>query len=68
MTWTVATISALIPYLLGAKFWLISVLWVPGTAILPFLWAYAEKNWLPPKLVRSVVDTPTTLGLGPGPD
>ncbi len=66
MNWTVAIISALVPYLLGAKFWLILLLWLPSTMILSFLWAYIGKYWLPPRLVRTVEDS-VTLGLGPGP-
>ena len=67
MTWTVAILSLLIPYLLGAKYWLVLLLWVPLMAIMSFLWAYIGKYWLPPRLVRSVVESTSTLGLGSRP-
>jgi predicted RNA-binding Zn-ribbon protein involved in translation (DUF1610 family) len=68
MTWTVAILALLIPYLLGIRSWLVlALLWCPSMFILFFLWAYAGKYLLPPKLVRSVVDRPSILGLGPGP-
>jgi hypothetical protein len=43
------------------------ILYVPGIAVLIFLWAYVGKYWLPPKLVRSAVEPSSILGLGPGP-
>ena len=67
MTWTGAIASLLIPYLLGAKYWLVLLLWVPIMSVLFFLWAYMGKYWLPPTLVRSVVESTSTLGLGPDP-
>jgi RHS repeat-associated protein len=67
MTWTVAVASLAIPYLLGATYWLVVLLWIPDMAVLFFLWAYVGKYWFPPKLVRSVVESTSTLGLGPGP-
>lgn len=66
MTWSIGIVSALAPYLLGAKFWLILVLWLPIAIVLSFLWAYIGKYILPPRLVRSGEDDPVTLGLGPG--
>ena len=69
MIWTVAILALLLPYLLGARSWLLlALLWCPSMFVLIFLWAYAGKYWLPPKLVRSVVDRPSILGLGSGRD
>jgi len=65
LTWVVAIVSLIVPFLFGAKYWLIALLWVPNMAILFFLWMYMGKYWLPPKLVRSTVGDTSTLGLGP---
>jgi len=67
MTWTAAAVALLILYLCGVGYWLALLLYVPCIAVLTFLWAYIGKYFWPPKLVRSVVDIPSVLGLGPKP-
>lgn len=64
LIWGVAIVSLMIPFLFGAKYWLVALLWVPNMSVLSFLWGYMGKYWLPPKLVRSEVDHTSILGLG----
>jgi uncharacterized paraquat-inducible protein A len=67
MTWTVAILALLVPYLLGASFWLIAVLWCPLMFVLFLVWLHVGRYLFPPKLVRSIVEAPSILGLGRGP-
>src|SRR5438270_1637945 len=61
MTLTVATLALFIPYLLGASFWIMLLLWCPVMAILAFVWGYAGKYWLPPRLVLQLAEPPSIL-------
>lgn len=62
------TLALFIAYILGRDtFWLVMLWWILFTAILTFLWGYVFKYWLPPKLVRCVLDPSHYQGLGLGP-
>ena len=64
--WLSWALGLLIPYLIGARGWLLVLFCVPCTAVVGFLWAYAGKYLLPPKLVRALEsDRFQGLGLGP---
>jgi hypothetical protein len=58
-------LGLLIPYLFGVRSWFVLLCWIPCTMAALFIWAWAGKYFLPPKLERCVFEPPSVLGLGP---
>jgi len=54
----------IIPYLLGVRTWLLFLVWIPCTWVIGFLWMYAGKFLLPPKLERHSTEPGPFQGLG----
>jgi hypothetical protein len=62
------SLGLLISYTLGRdRLWLVMLFWIVSTAILTFLWAYAGKYLLPPKLEKCIPGPASFHGLGLGP-
>jgi len=61
------SVGLVIPYIFGGRLWFLLLYWIPCSMAVLFLWAYAGKYLLPPKLLRCVAEYPSILGLGPGP-
>lgn len=51
------------PYLLGATWWVMLLCWIPCVWVLGFLWTYAGKYMIPPKL-ESCKEATSVVGLG----
>ncbi len=61
------SLGLLIAYILGQdRLWLVMLFWILCSAILTFLWAYAGKYLLPPKLEKCIPDPAPFQGLGLG--
>src|SRR5579864_6339584 len=64
MQWLSYGCSAVVLYLLGLRLWLVFVCWLPAAMVGIFLWAYAGKYLVPPKLQRVTPDSQDLLQLG----
>jgi hypothetical protein len=65
MSWAIWVLTLLALYAFGIRWWVLLLCWLPLSALLVGLWAYAGKYCLPPRLERCEVELPSILGLGP---
>jgi len=58
-------LGLVVPYAVGARSWVLLLVWIPCTMIVFSVWGYTGKYLVPPRLQTCASQPPSILGLGP---